>query len=119
MRSKIKFHLGDSNREIVSATIVKTSDDVRDRIANGFIENLGYESNLCEVRKYFPAEGEVIMDLYPVNFTKIDQVVDVMSPSMRQRLKKSLDEWFYPDGEQRTVRALPLEPADTESIKSK
>jgi len=65
MKSMVKFSLGDGNREIIESR-VEGSDDVRDKIARGFKEGMGYESNLCYLR-FLPSESGVsIFEIYPL-----------------------------------------------------
>lgn len=49
MESKLKFDLNGQDEYVVTAQIVYT-DDVRDKVARRFYENLGYDSNLAVVR---------------------------------------------------------------------
>lgn len=50
MYSKVKFDLDSQDEAVISAGIVPSSHDVRDKIARTFIERLGYESNLALIQ---------------------------------------------------------------------
>jgi hypothetical protein len=67
MKSKVKFGLGSSNKEVIIASVVKIdSDDVRDRIAHGFFEGMGYDSNICYLN-FWPSEsGCSNFEIYPI-----------------------------------------------------
>lgn len=68
MKSKIKFGLGSQNKEVIIGNVYKIwGDDVRDRIAAGFVENMGYDSNLCFLRFYASdTPGESYFEIYPM-----------------------------------------------------
>lgn len=49
MKSKCYFDLNANDESVICAQITYT-DDIRDKVANRFYENLGHESNLAVVR---------------------------------------------------------------------
>lgn len=93
MKSKLKFDLGENNREIISATIVKTNEDVRDRIASGFLQGLGY-GTVCQVRIYQPNLNEAMMDIYPVDLKNIDVFAHNLPSEFKRQLFIELSKYF-------------------------
>jgi hypothetical protein len=90
MKSRIKFDLGENNKEIISARIVKDNEDVRDRIASGFKEGFGYESNICLVKIYQPELNETILDIYPVNSMNTSDFVNSLCDAQKVALYSNL-----------------------------
>lgn len=85
MKSSVKFGLGDGNREIIEAHVVY-SEDVRDRIARGFVEGMGYDSSLCYLR-FRPVDGgQSVFEIYPLN-GNIDELLN-------EALNKCSDEFL-------------------------
>lgn len=56
MKSKIKFDLTEQNDPCIIAEISHDTEDLRDKVAFKFIEELGYESNLLNIT-FLPGDG--------------------------------------------------------------
>lgn len=50
MKSTIKFDLNNQDQSVIIAKISSNTEDVRDKIAQRFKDNLGYDGNLALVR---------------------------------------------------------------------
>lgn len=84
MKSKVRFDLNEDNRSVIFAEF-ENSEDVRDKIAMRFRENLGYDSNIaiCRCIEEPPMAGTVYspgfkrMEIKTVKFEEwIDSLTD-------------------------------------------
>lgn len=86
MKSKLRFDLGDNNREVIFGHVIRDREDVRDRIAYGFVEGMGYDSHLCFLR-FFPSEsGQSQFEIYPVNINDVSELVKSLSGPLKDKL---------------------------------
>lgn len=95
MKSKVTFDLDGQNNPILLVQVSET-EDVRDKIAHRFKENLG-TSNLC-LAYYTPQHLEEHLVILPMNKSeeKTEGLVSFLNIDQRvvlfRHLKKSLDE---------------------------
>ena len=77
MQSKIKFDLTEQNDPCIILEISQNTDDLRDKVAQRFIEELGYESNLLNIT-FLPGDGKKAIIL-PINELDIEHknLVDI------------------------------------------
>lgn len=105
MKSRIKFSLGPYNGEIIEGVVTtKGSDDIRDRIAKGFIQGLNYESNLCFIEFGSQRENdETPFTIFPVcgksenserNAKDTKWLVRNLSHEQKVELSKEMDKYF-------------------------
>lgn len=73
MYSKVKFDIGEEYLPCIVAEI-RQSDDVRDKIAKGFKERFGFDSNLCHVefKETCDDNGQVIATQMIINPISLD-----------------------------------------------
>lgn len=82
MNSKISFDIGEGYLPCVVAEI-KQSDDVRDKIAKGFKERFGFESNLChvEIQENLDMNGQLVstkLIFNPISIKDAKQLISEM-----------------------------------------
>lgn len=82
MYSKINFDISEGYLPCVVAEI-KQSDDVRDKIAKGFKERFGFESNLChvEIQEILDKNGQIVstkMIFNPISIEYAKQLISKM-----------------------------------------
>ena len=58
MKSKLKFDLTEQNDPCIIAEISHDTEDLRDKVAKRFIEELGYDSNILRLT-YIPSDNSV------------------------------------------------------------
>lgn len=100
MKSRITFDLDGGNNPIIQVH-TKHSDDVRDKIANQFVEGFGHSSNIAVV-SFGPAEDghtlyisalpgfdykpeEVMRLIYDINLDQLRELRDVFDKEIFKR----------------------------------
>ena len=75
MKSKIKFDLTEQNDPCIIAEISHDTEDLRDKVAFKFIEELGYDSNTLAIT-FIPSDSSVTKCLIrPVRNIDILEVI--------------------------------------------
>lgn len=81
MKSKLRFDIGEDNSPIIYFEVEQT-DDLRDKIAKRFIEELGYESNWLTIQ-FLPSDSGVYKGvIIPVSD------VEVLKDVIEERIPK-------------------------------
>jgi len=88
MKSKVTYDFDGLMKPVIRATVAYGTDDVRDKLARTFIENLGYDSNLCTIHNEGVGESDSHYVIRPVKdvYEAVIEELSKLSPNYRDSI---------------------------------